>query len=819
MSFRGQVLVAAWIVSASLLGAYHGVANAAAGAKQSTAVRALSQSTTGKAALHRDAGGRVTHLRAATAPLAVDPELNPDARARAVLKQYRDAFLDPSTPLDLVTTRVAPIDTSGHSHVRYQQRVNGIPVRGGNVIVHLDTRGVTAVHSKLQSGLAAVNAVPELSADEARLIAERELTRLFPRTVLSFTAPALEIVNAGVLLQKRSGSSPSRLAWFTEVRGNGVREYVWIDATNGALLLHFSQMAHATAGAVAVEDATGSCLAALNNPPYYDSDALPVLGDALSAYTNATHAYDYFTGLGRAGFAGNDTPTAISIVNVCDADFPQPIMMERASWDGTQMAFATGTAAANDVVGHEFTHGVIDYSSMLNLVSQSGALAEGFADVFGETIDLTSVTNGTRWAFGENATGGAFRNLMTPNTFNLPEKVTDTKFYCGTDNDVWMHTNGAVLAHAFALLVDGGTYNGYTIGNIGIAKAARIYYEAMVALTPTATFQDAYLGLKTAADTLVNSAVITSDDRTELYKALDAVELNVTPCSTKLEYCPAGFTNIDSFTDDFETTNSGKWLNTSSGVNHWNGGAGTPGIYYLANPAFGFDPAAMDSNGDIVGAVVGIKPYRGQYALWADAARSSSGVRLGASIIEMASAVTLPATGDVRLQFEGRFYFEQLSSTDAATGLPLGPDGGTIEYSTDGGTTWQNVETAAGSLISAGQGYTGIIQTDQGNPLGGQYGFVGSLGSTGYSSTQLNLASLAGQSVKFRFHVGTDQTGTNGMGWQVDDVAIYSCAEIPAVTPPTTSSKKKGGGDIGIFALCLLALLFTHRNFIKSRRV
>ncbi len=42
-----------------------------------------------------------------------------------------------------------------------------------------------------------------------------------------------------------------------------------------------------------------------------------------------------------------------------------------------------------------------------------------------------------------------------------------------------MHNNSGVPNHAYALIVDGGTYNGQTITGLGLTKAAHIYFRAM----------------------------------------------------------------------------------------------------------------------------------------------------------------------------------------------------------------------------------------------------------------------------------------------------------------------------------------------------
>ncbi|MFL5804413.1 MAG: hypothetical protein ACJ8CR_22055, partial [Roseiflexaceae bacterium] len=95
-----------------------------------------------------------------------------------------------------------------------------------------------------------------------------------------------------------------------------------------------------------------------------------------------------------------------------------------------------------------------------------------------------------------------------------------------------------------------------------------------------------------------------------------------------------------------------------------------------------------------------------------------------------------------------------------------------VEYSTDGGTSWQD----AGPLFEA-NGYNGSISSGS-NPLNGRQAFVGE--SNGYISSRLNLSTLQGQSVRFRFRIGTNSTlnTINDYGWFIDDVRIYTCAGL-----------------------------------------
>jgi hypothetical protein len=136
--------------------------------------------------------------------------------------------------------------------------------------------------------------------------------------------------------------------------------------------------------------------------------------------------------------------------------------------------------------------------------------------------------------------------------------------------------------------------------------------------------------------------------------------------------------------------------------------------------------------------------------------------RIGDSAIGMTNGVALPA--GARLQFRHSYGFENAGATNF--------DGGVLEYSANGGP-W----TDAGSLIAAGAAYGGVITPatpESHNPLAGRAAFVRE--SYGYTTTQLDLGSLAGQSVRFRFRIATDES-VDDFGWYVDDIRIYACAD------------------------------------------
>ncbi|MFL6212264.1 MAG: C25 family cysteine peptidase [Blastocatellia bacterium] len=109
-------------------------------------------------------------------------------------------------------------------------------------------------------------------------------------------------------------------------------------------------------------------------------------------------------------------------------------------------------------------------------------------------------------------------------------------------------------------------------------------------------------------------------------------------------------------------------------------------------------------------------------------------------------------------------------------------DGGTLEYTTNAGSTWTVLPDA---VFTAGL-FNATISTGFSNPIGGKRAWGG--GTIG-AMTQVtaNLASLAGNTVQLRWHEGDDSSTAN-TGWFVDSVTITNAGTPSACTPaPPTS--------------------------------
>ena len=153
-----------------------------------------------------------------------------------------------------------------------------------------------------------------------------------------------------------------------------------------------------------------------------------------------------------------------------------------------------------DVVGHEFTHGVIRNSAgNLIYIDEGGALNEGYADIFGNAVQYYVNPDSFDWRLGEAT--GAVRSLANPNSFQDPDTYKGVNWYTGDQDNGGAHTNANVLGHWFYLLSEGGSGvndlgNSYQVTGISIEHAARIAYRNLtVYMTPTSQFADARQGM------------------------------------------------------------------------------------------------------------------------------------------------------------------------------------------------------------------------------------------------------------------------------------------------------------------------------------
>ena len=110
----------------------------------------------------------------------------------------------------------------------------------------------------------------------------------------------------------------------------------------------------------------------------------------------------------------------------------------------------------------------------------------------------------------------------------------------------------------------------------------------------------------------------------------------------------------------------------------------------------------------------------------------------------------------------------------------LGFDGGVLEFSTDGGNTFQDILEAGGSFDAGG--YNRTISTDRGSPIAGRQAWSGN--SNGFITSRVNLP-FFGNLIRLRWRMASDTSGSSE-GWRVDTLYGAGCAPLPCATPSPT---------------------------------
>lgn len=206
------------------------------------------------------------------------------------------------------------------------------------------------------------------------------------------------------------------------------------------------------------------------------------------AYDNAGKTWDFYQAvLGRNSIDGRGLEI-VSSVHYGQA-------YNNAMWNGDQMVYGDGDGklflgfvGALDVVGHELTHGVTQYTVPGGLVYEglSGALNESISDVFGSVIKqwaLGQDVDQADWLIGAGILGGglgkALRSMARPGTAWTHDDQPDHMSRVDPNADV--HTNSGVPNRAFYLAAT-------ALGGHSWDKAARIWYGALPRLTSSADF-------------------------------------------------------------------------------------------------------------------------------------------------------------------------------------------------------------------------------------------------------------------------------------------------------------------------------------------
>lgn len=248
-----------------------------------------------------------------------------------------------------------------------------------------------------------------------------------------------------------------------------------------------------TGSAIKVYDAHGLPFNSFELPgALLGDDADPPAADvqARQAFDGARATLTFYDEvLGRDGIddAGMDV---ISSVHVTD---PLGHAWENAAWISTQMVYGEGghlfragsLTSAIDVIGHELTHGVTQYTAALEYHGQSGALNESMSDVLGSMIKqrvLGQTAATADWLIGAgllvNPAARALRSMIEPGSAfpgdPQPGTMSDYAELPDTErgDHGGVHINSGIPNRAFALAAT-------KLGGNSWDRAGRIWYKTL----------------------------------------------------------------------------------------------------------------------------------------------------------------------------------------------------------------------------------------------------------------------------------------------------------------------------------------------------
>ncbi|MET8769315.1 M4 family metallopeptidase [Streptomyces sp. NPDC004658] len=480
---------------------------------------------------------------AATAAPAPHPSgakavaLSAPARAAALRSAQRNAGtaareLGLGTREKLVVRDVVE-DADGTVHTRYERTYAGLPVLGGDLVVHAakngSLKGVTKATKARISVPSTTAAVSPAAAQRTALKAAgtAKAGAATARKVVWAAAGKPVLAYESVVKGARPDGTPSELHVITDARtGKRLYSFEAVDTGTGTSQYSGAVPLGTTAAASGGYDLTdggrgGHKTYDLNGGTtgtgtlFHDADDL--WGDgtvnnrqtaAVDAAYGAAVTWDFYkSAFNRNGIAG-DGRAAYSRVHYGNA-------YVNAFWNDSCFCMTYGDGANNadpltslDVAGHEMSHGLTAATAGLKYSRESGGLNEATSDIFGTSVEFfanNSADTGD-YLIGEkidiNGDGTPLRYMDKPS-----KDGASADYWSRTVGRLDVHYSSGVANHFFYLLSEGSgaktvngvsynspTYDGSTVTGIGRDKAVQIWYKA---LTTYFTSSTDYAGART----------------------------------------------------------------------------------------------------------------------------------------------------------------------------------------------------------------------------------------------------------------------------------------------------------------------------------
>ncbi|MFJ9032478.1 M4 family metallopeptidase [Streptomyces sp. NPDC102274] len=489
--------------------------------------------------------------------IAAEPR--PGARAVALSPAQRRQLLDEAAKAAPATARSLKLgarekliprdviqDADGTLHTRYERAYAGLPVVGGDLVVH-DRAGLRTVTKASNAKMSVPTTKAEVPAATAKKSAMSAAKTEGTGEAVADEAPRLVVF---------AKTGKPTLAWESVVTGvqpdgSPSELRVVTDAASGAQLESSEQVNSGVGnsqhsgkvqigsirqddGSYALTDSQRGGHRTLDSSVDYRgilvTDDDDVWGDgtatnpqtaAVDAAYGAQKTWDFYHDqLARNGIA-NDGRGSYSRVHYGDH-------LANANWqdDCFCMSYGDGATGVNpvtslDIAAHEMTHGVTSTTAQLGTEGESGALNEATSDMMAAAVEFfaNNPNDVPDYLMAEKddirGNGKPIRYMDQPSKDADPVKGTSQDYWTPDTKNLDPHLGAGVANHFFYLLAEGSgkktinavaydspTYDGKPVAGLGLHNATNVWYRALTTyMTSTTGYADARTAtLQAAAD-------------------------------------------------------------------------------------------------------------------------------------------------------------------------------------------------------------------------------------------------------------------------------------------------------------------------------
>ncbi|MBW1879955.1 MAG: M4 family metallopeptidase, partial [Deltaproteobacteria bacterium] len=357
------------------------------------------------------------------------------------------------------------VDRFGGAHSRFEQTVNGVPVLGGQAIVHLADDGTFAGYTDALVRNPKVDTTPHLTADEATDLAVLSVGGWHTVT----GSPNVDLV---IVPDPRG----AHLTWRVQIAqfepgAAPAAPLVFVDAHSGEEVLSYNNLRTDFPHDTSPHDPDDYTAYDTYDAQEQTSDdfsdyRLALVGDTIAetAHQNVGLSLAYFWNAHeRKSFDDDlDDDGNGAVVNSAvhyDYQYVNAFWYLDALYFGDGDGVYSDALVSLDIVAHELSHGVTEYSADLIYQDESGALNEATSDMFAAAVEAVNGGSFTDiWWVGEDIwlDGDALRYMNDPALAGDPDYYPDRLI--GYEDNGYVHWNSGIANLWFHLLSEGGIH-------------------------------------------------------------------------------------------------------------------------------------------------------------------------------------------------------------------------------------------------------------------------------------------------------------------------------------------------------------------------